>query len=239
MEYKVIIPAAGMGKRMGFEKNKLRIHLLNKPIIAYTIEVFEKDPWCSSILLVINEQDRTFMEELVKTSKFSKVKEIVKGGQERQESVYKGLKKIEKESIVLVHDGARPFVHVDDIHKLVQVTSRKGAAVLAVPVKDTIKRVKEGVIQETLVRSELWSIQTPQAFHLSLLKQAYDKAEQEKYIGTDDASLVENMGYKVEIVKGNYNNIKITTQEDLLFAHAIINNNDLLKKSNLKFKRQQ
>ena len=149
------------------------------------------------------------------------------------------MKKIEKESIVLVHDGARPFVHVDDIHKLVQVTSRKGAAVLAVPVKDTIKRVKEGVIQETLVRSELWSIQTPQAFHLSLLKQAYDKAEQEKYIGTDDASLVENMGHKVEIVKGNYNNIKITTQEDLLFAHAIINNNDLLKKSNLKFKRQQ
>lgn len=222
MEYNVVVAAAGMGKRMGYGKNKLRISLQNKPIIAYTLDVFEKDPWCSSIILVINEHDQDFMEELVRSREFMKVKAIVKGGRERQESVYEGLKKIEGESIVLIHDGARPFVRLEHIHKLVQVTSEKGSAVLAVPVKDTIKRVKDGVVEETIDRSELWSIQTPQAFQLSLLKEAHDVAVKEGFIGTDDASLVERIGYNVEIVEGDYNNIKITTQEDLHFAEAIL-----------------
>lgn len=222
MKYNVVIPAAGMGKRMGIGTNKLRISLQDKPIIAYTLDVFENDPWCSSIVLVVNEQDRDFMEDLVRSYKFMKVKAIVKGGRERQESVYEGLKRIKEECIVLVHDGARPFVRIEHIQKLVQVTSEKSAAILAVPVKDTIKRAKDGIVQETFDRSELWSIQTPQAFKLSLLKEAYEKAEMDGFTGTDDASLVERIGHHVEIVEGDYNNIKITTKEDLYFAEAII-----------------
>src|SRR5690606_5947261 len=157
------------------------------------------------------------MEDLVRSYKFMKVKAIVKGGRERQESVYEGLKRIKEECIVLVHDGARPFVRIEHIQKLVQVTSEKSAAILAVPVKDTIKRAKDGIVQETFDRSELWSIQTPQAFKLSLLKEAYEKAEMDGFTGTDDASLVERIGHHVEIVEGDYNNIKITTKEDLYF----------------------
>jgi 2-C-methyl-D-erythritol 4-phosphate cytidylyltransferase len=126
--------------------------------------------------------------------------------------------------IVLIHDGARPFVTKSLIHRLVEEVQQSGAAIAAVPVKDTIKRVKDLVVTETVERSSLWSVQTPQAFRRSLVLQAHEQAKKAGYIGTDDASLVERMGHDVKIVAGDYQNIKLTTPEDLIFAEAILAN---------------
>ncbi|WP_033827314.1 2-C-methyl-D-erythritol 4-phosphate cytidylyltransferase [Bacillus andreraoultii] len=222
MEYHVIIPAAGMGKRMGADKNKLLVEIEGAPIIIHTLSVFEQDEWCKSITLVVNKHDQKEVNQLVSKYNLMKVANVVEGGKERQESVFKGLEQIEGESIILIHDGARPFVKQHFVHQLVEKAASKGAAILAVPVKDTIKKVNNHLVEETINRATLMSIQTPQAFQLSLIKEAHRQAHQDGFIGTDDASLLERMGRKVYIVEGDYDNFKITTPEDLHFAKAII-----------------
>jgi 2-C-methyl-D-erythritol 4-phosphate cytidylyltransferase len=136
--------------------------------------------------------------------------------------VYNGLQAVDDVGIVLVHDGARPFISHKKIEDLVHKAQETGAATLAVPVKDTIKRVVNGVVVETVERSTLWSVQTPQAFIPSLVIDAHHQANKENYIGTDDASLIERIGNPVSIVLGDYTNIKLTTPEDLLLAKAIM-----------------
>ena len=207
---------------MGLGMNKLLLKLNDVPIIIHTLRVFEKDPWCKSIILVINEDDRVEMETHIKEYGIAKVAAFVPGGRERQESVYFGLQKVVSSQIVLVHDGARPFVKTTYIHQLVRTALDHGAAVLAVPVKDTIKRVENHFIDKTIERQYLWLAQTPQAFQLPLLKEAHERAETEGFLGTDDASLVERINKPVAIIKGDYDNIKITTKEDLLFAEALL-----------------
>ncbi|WAA09455.1 2-C-methyl-D-erythritol 4-phosphate cytidylyltransferase [Fervidibacillus albus] len=223
MQYKVIIPAAGMGKRMGYGKNKLFIPIRHTPIIVHTLAIFEKDEWCKEIILVINEKEREEIESLIQSYEITKVSKIINGGSERQQSVYAGLKTVNgDEEIVLIHDGARPMVNIAHIRKLVQEASLKGAAVLGVPVKDTIKKVKDGIVMETIDRATLWSIQTPQAFRASVIKTAHESAEKDRFLGTDDASLVERIGQNVIIIEGDYENIKITTKEDLFFAESLL-----------------
>jgi 2-C-methyl-D-erythritol 2,4-cyclodiphosphate synthase len=152
-----------------------------------------------------------------------KVKGIVPGGAQRQDSVYAALSTIPEDvDFVLVHDGARPFVTEETIEALIEGTVKHGAAVAAVPVKDTIKSAEDGIFSETLDRSRLYSIQTPQGFGRKLLKQAYERAFSENFYGTDDAVLVEKMGEKVYLVKGDYHNIKITTKEDIILGEAIL-----------------
>lgn len=129
---------------------------------------------------------------------------------------------MEEGDLVLVHDGARPFLTHESIEALLSKTILTGAATLAVPVKDTIKRAKDGVVVETVERSSLWSIQTPQAFHLPIILEAHEKAVRENFLGTDDASLLERVDQAVSIVAGEYTNIKITTPEDLYIAEAIL-----------------
>ncbi|MGO4890092.1 2-C-methyl-D-erythritol 4-phosphate cytidylyltransferase [Anaerobacillus sp. MEB173] len=222
MEYSVIIPAAGQGKRMGAGKNKQFIELLGKPVIIHTLYVFEADPWCKEIILVANEKEIELFRDLIKKYELKKVTKIVPGGSERQHSVHNGLQAITNENIVLIHDGARPFVKQPHIHQLTEQASLTGAAILAVPVKDTVKRVIESSVQETMERSSLWAVQTPQAFRMSVIKKAHEHAERQGFIGTDDASLVERF-HNVSVVEGDYLNIKLTTKEDLLFANAILN----------------
>lgn len=147
---------------------------------------------------------------------------IVSGGIERQHSVYNGLQAVKEGEIVLIHDGARPFIRLEKIHELVKEAQEHGAAIPAVPMKDTVKKVRNGMAEETVERSSLWAVQTPQAFRVSLVLEAHKRAQEEGYIGTDDASLVERMGKKVKIVEGDYRNIKLTTPDDLLFAEAIL-----------------
>lgn len=221
MEYHVIIPAAGIGKRMGANKNKLLVEINGVPILIHTLSVFEQDEWCKSITLVVNKHDQKEVNQLVSKYNLIKVANVVEGGEERQQSVYNGLNQIEGESIVLIHDGARPFIKQHFVHQLVEVAASEGAAILAVPVKDTIKKVNNNIVEETINRATLMSIQTPQAFQLSVIKEAHKQAQQDCFIGTDDASLLERIGRKVYIVEGDYDNFKITTPEDLDFANAI------------------
>ncbi|ARK28489.1 2-C-methyl-D-erythritol 4-phosphate cytidylyltransferase [Halalkalibacter krulwichiae] len=222
MNYSVVIPAAGQGKRMRAGKNKQFLELRGEPLIIHTLRLFDEDASCEQIVLVANQDEIETMRELVKQYGISKVSAILKGGKERQDSVRHGIECLTEDQIVLVHDGARPFITHEVISRLVTNAMKHGAAIVAVPVKDTIKRVKEGLVMETQKREELWSVQTPQAFKWSLISEAHQKACEHNVIGTDDASLVEWLGHEVSIVEGDYQNIKLTTPDDLLFAEAIL-----------------
>ena len=221
MFYEVVIPAAGQGKRMKAGKNKLFIELSGIPIIVYTLRVFEEDPDCRGIILSINPAEKDYFSQLIAAYGLKKVKKLVMGGKERQQSVYNGLQHAGEE-IILVHDGARPFINLGQISELTTAASLHGGSVIAVPVKDTIKKASNNKVVETVERSSLWAVQTPQAFRVSILKSAYEQAEAEEFLGTDDASLLERINEQVVIIEGNYDNIKITTQEDLYFAEAIL-----------------
>ncbi|KMY48193.1 2-C-methyl-D-erythritol 4-phosphate cytidylyltransferase [Peribacillus loiseleuriae] len=222
MFYEVVIPAAGQGKRMKAGKNKLFIELIDTPIIVYTLQVFDRDPDCKRIILTINPEEESIFTSLIEQYGIKKVTKLVPGGKERQQSVFNGVKEIKEDGLVLVHDGARPFIDHSLIKRLTEAASSHGGAIVAVPVKDTIKKVKENMVIETVERSSLWAVQTPQAFRVSILKKAHEEAEKDDYLGTDDASLLERKGQPVVIIEGDYDNIKITTQEDLYFAEAIL-----------------
>ncbi|RZT13753.1 2-C-methyl-D-erythritol 4-phosphate cytidylyltransferase [Fictibacillus sp. BK138] len=223
MNYWTVIPAAGQGKRMNAGISKQWIELLGEPVLKHTLDVFEKDPACSGIVLVGSERELKQMQDFVQTFQYTKVRQIVPGGSERQQSVYEGLKKVPEDAeLVLIHDAARPFITHYHISQLVENAAETGSAVLAVPVKDTVKRAVQNQVVETIDRSSLWAVQTPQAFRLSIVKEAHEKAAAEQYLGTDDASLVERIGHTVAIVMGDYHNIKLTTSDDLLFGQAIL-----------------
>lgn len=222
MFYEVVIPAAGQGKRMNAGKNKLFIELAQIPIIVHTLRVFEDDPNCRGIILSINPAEEAIFSGLISLYGFKKISKLTAGGSERQQSVFNGIRELSTSDIVLVHDGARPFIDSGMIAALADAASVHGGAVAAVPVKDTIKKAKDGAVLETVERSGLWAVQTPQAFRVSALLEAHKRAEAEGYLGTDDASLLERSGQPVVIIEGNYDNIKITTQEDLYFAEAIL-----------------
>jgi 2-C-methyl-D-erythritol 4-phosphate cytidylyltransferase len=222
MAYQVIIPAAGQGKRMGAGKNKLLIELNGVPVLIHTLLVFENDEECAEIILAVHPQDEAECCTLLTKYKITKVKRIVFGGKERQDSIYHALKTLTEDGIVLVHDAARPFIKKASIHLVAETAAKIGAAIIGVPAKDTIKKVHNGKVTETIERSSLWIVQTPQAFRMSLLLEAYKKAEKENFTGTDDASLVERLDAPIAMVEGDYDNIKLTTPEDLFFAEAIL-----------------
>ncbi|MBM4764966.1 2-C-methyl-D-erythritol 4-phosphate cytidylyltransferase [Bacillus sp. B15-48] len=225
MAYQVVIPAAGQGKRMGAGKNKLYITLEGIPVLIHTLRIFDEDEQCDGVILAIHRDDEEGFKDLLKTYQIKKVTELVYGGKERQNSVFNGIKTIHSDGIVLVHDAARPFIKKSTIHKLVQAAEEDGAAIVAVPVKDTVKRAENLQVTETIERSSLWAVQTPQAFRVSLVLQAHEQAETDQFIGTDDASLVERLHQKVVIIEGDYDNIKLTTPEDIYFAEAILKKN--------------
>ncbi|WP_138420211.1 2-C-methyl-D-erythritol 4-phosphate cytidylyltransferase [Aquibacillus sediminis] len=223
MTYNAIVLAAGLGKRMGAGENKQFITIKNKALILHTLDVFDRDSWCHSIVLVVNPKERQKMKDLVERYSYNTPVQMVNGGKERQESVYAGLKYLHglDERIVFIHDGARPFVSEANLHELAEVTNRKHAALLAVPVTDTIKQ-KHGTQLTTLDRKTLWAAQTPQAFRFDAILEAHRLAVEEQFIGTDDASLIERTGAEVDIVPGSYQNIKLTTPEDLERAQAFL-----------------
>ncbi|WP_018924696.1 2-C-methyl-D-erythritol 4-phosphate cytidylyltransferase [Salsuginibacillus kocurii] len=222
MSYAVIIPAAGQGKRMKAGLNKQFLHLRQLPLIIRTLRVFEQDEHCEEVIVVVNPEETEEMAVLFAEHGIQKVTNIVSGGKERQDSVYEGLKQVRSQEVVMVHDGARPFVTKERIHALEAEAKNSGGAVLAVPVTDTIKRASNSRVEETLARSELWAAQTPQAFKFEVLMDAYAQAVDQGFQGTDDSGLVEWNGYPVAIVEGDYDNIKLTTPEDMVRAEAII-----------------
>ncbi len=220
-----VIAAAGQSTRMNMDINKQYIDICGKPVLARTIQVFEDCSLVDEIILVVNRQDIVYCRQnILDEYSFSKVKALVSGGKSRQESVFNGLIEVDaKCGVVLIHDGARPFINEEKIAESINVTIEYGAACVAVPVKDTVKRVDSyGFIEETPDRSALWYVQTPQAFKYDLIMKAHKNALRDGFTATDDSTLIERMGLPVKLVMGEYNNIKITTCEDLKIAEAII-----------------
>jgi len=221
----VVIAAAGKGTRMNLDINKQYIEICRMPVLARTIEAFQECRFIDEIVLVINQNDLVYCKKnIIDAYGFTKVGKIVAGGDKRQQSVFKGLNEVSRDcEIVLIHDGARPFIREDVILESIAEAKDFGASCVAVPVKDTIKRSgSEGFFEETLQREGLWSIQTPQTFKYEIIKDAHEQAVKDGFEGTDDSVLVERLGLPVKIVMGSYDNIKITTQEDLAIGEAII-----------------
>ncbi|QYA42298.1 2-C-methyl-D-erythritol 4-phosphate cytidylyltransferase [Macrococcoides bohemicum] len=217
--YDVIIPAAGMGKRMQANQNKILLTINHKSILEHTVQVFQNDDNCRAIHLAAQRDEISTLQSML--TNYSKIDVITEGGSERQYSIYNVLKAIEPCEYVFVHDAARPFVTQDTLNKLYESVQQNHSVIAAVKVKDTIKRIENDQVTETLKRDELWQIQTPQVFEYQLLIDAYNKAYADQFLGTDDASLVERIS-KVHIVESDYDNIKITTPEDMFFAEAIL-----------------
>jgi 2-C-methyl-D-erythritol 4-phosphate cytidylyltransferase len=225
MKADAVIVSAGKGQRF-MEGKKKQFHFLEgKPILAHTLDKFETCPLIRSILLVVGQEDMDYcLKEVIEKYKFQKVSQIVPGGKRRQESVRNGMDALPKDSdIVAIHDGVRPFVTRAMIEDSIHSAVRYGAVVLAMPVKETIKMSHpDGTVLKTLDRESLWQVQTPQTFQVNVIKEAYLRATEDGFTGTDDASLVERTGVKVHILPGSYTNIKITTPEDLLLANLFL-----------------
>jgi 2-C-methyl-D-erythritol 4-phosphate cytidylyltransferase len=232
MKADAVIVSAGKGLRF-MEGKKKQFHSLGgKPILAHTLDKFETCPLIRSILLVVGQEDMDYcLKEIIEQYKFQKISQIVPGGKRRQESVKNGIDALPKDAdVVAIHDGVRPFVTKAMIEDTIHSAERVGAVVLAMPVKDTIKVSNpDGTVLKTLDRESLWQIQTPQTFRVSVIKEAYYRAAEDGFVGTDDASLVERLGVKVHILPGSYTNIKITTPEDLFLANLFLKT-DILSK---------
>jgi len=226
MKTQAIIVAAGRGIRLKKNQPKALIVLGKKPMVALTLQCFERCPSVDSLILVGPPDHLDHFRKLVKTFRIKKVAKIVPGGKTRCQSVSNGLKALDSDSeIVLIHDGARPFVSNKVIQETIRVAQKQGAAIAAVPVKSTIKEADSStmIVQETLDRSKLWEVQTPQAFKRDIILKAHRYNIDEDV--TDDAALVERMGVGVRIVVGDYHNMKVTTPEDLVLAEALMKNN--------------
>lgn len=223
MKVHVLIPAAGAGRRMGADVNKQYLVLADKPILAHTIELFEQHPSIDNIILIAPADEMTFVrDDIVNRYQFTKVRQIVAGGAERQDSVRNGLMAsgAAADDVVLIHDGVRPLLPTAMIDEIIETAAREGAALVAVPAKDTIKVVQDNKVVKTPDRSSIWLAQTPQAFRYQLIASAHEKAYNENYQATDDAQLAEWLGKPVTIVRGSYRNLKITTPEDLHLAES-------------------
>lgn len=221
-----IIVAGGSGKRMGSPVKKQYIELKGKEILAYTIEAFEKFEGVDDIIVVVGEEDiNKVNQEIVLKYGYTKVKKVVAGGTERQDSVYNGLLATDEATkYVMIHDGARPFVSKKVLEEALAKTKECKATIVAVPVKDTIKQIsaETGAVEATPKRETLWAVQTPQSFEKALLMNAYDRAQKKGLQVTDDSMIVEAYGKKVYVVTGDYTNIKITTPEDLILGESIL-----------------
>lgn len=213
----VVIVAAGTSQRMA-GINKLFAPLRKKPLLAWSVDTCQRYSLVQQIVLVLNDKDLARGRKLKKERGWSKVT-LCPGGARRQDSVREGLRQMRDCDWVMIHDGARPFLTPDLIANGLKVARQAGAAVAAVPVKDTIKLAdSENLIEETLQRDRLWAAQTPQIFRFDMITRAYENLTTEV---TDDATAVERLGYKVQLYMGDYKNIKVTTTEDLALARII------------------
>ena len=240
MYYKIkaIVPSAGIGERFGPNISKPFQKLRGKPLLVWSLEALESVEEIEEIIPVLREDIIEKGADIFKKYKLSKIKRIAQGGKERQDSVYNGLKLIDdKNCIVIIHDGVRPLIEKDLIEKTIKELliptppllkgDKRGlkgfdGVVLGVPVKDTIKEVKKGIIKKTLKRDSLWAIQTPQVFPYAIISKVYERSIRDGFYSTDDAALVEKYGGKIKVIMGSYRNIKITTPEDLITAESLL-----------------
>lgn len=216
-----VIAAGGKADRFGQDIPKQFIELEGVPIVVRSIEPFVKHPECTGVAVAVPAEWVDWMKGQVKERNWKDIVKVVKGGKQRGDSVYAGLKALKETDIVLVHDAARPFITTEMITKTAMKAWEYGGAAAAVPITDTIKRERDGIIIGTINRNGLWRVQTPQAFRFKVIMKVYKIARKQDFQGTDDAALLERFtGIKVKLVPGSEINIKITTPEDLKFAAA-------------------
>lgn len=224
--YTAIVLAAGKGTRMNSKIQKQFLEVEGKPVIYYSLKCFQESPLIRDIILVTGEESLSYCkEEIVKKFGFSKVKKVTVGGKERYDSVYAGLCACDNTDYVLIHDGARPFVTEEILERTCLSVKETGACVAGMPAKDTIKiSDRNKIVESTPAREKVWLVQTPQAFRYSLIKESYESIRCKDMSGiTDDAMIVEQeSGVKVALVHGSYENLKITTPEDLIIAEAFL-----------------
>ena len=222
MKVGAIIPAAGRGKRIGASVPKQFLEIQGKPLLHHTLTVFASCKLIDYVVLVMPQADVDEMGEDW-LNKYDIVREVVVGGEQRQDSVYNGFNSLEEGTdIIVVHDGVRPFTTPQMITATVEAAQQHGAAITAIPVSDTVKQAADGFVKQTVSRDGLWRVQTPQAFQYGLLQQAFKKAKKDSYYGTDEGSLIEYLGERVRIVPGSELNIKITRKEDLVLGESLL-----------------
>ncbi|NMB42174.1 MAG: 2-C-methyl-D-erythritol 4-phosphate cytidylyltransferase [Firmicutes bacterium] len=226
----LLIAAAGRGRRMGGEMNKVYLPLAGRPVLAHTLQVFLEMNFFRQVVVVVAPREKDLFRKQVLVPFFPDEKRIVllEGGSKRQHSVLNGLEYLHRNNpsgdfLICIHDGARPLVSRALVQNVLQEALLTGAAVAGVPLKDTVKEVDgNSIVLHTPPRENLRAIQTPQCFQFSLLWQAYCKAGKDKFLGSDDSSLVERTGIKVRVVTGEYENLKITTPDDLRTAETFL-----------------
>ncbi len=225
MKVAVIIPAAGVGKRLPGKIAKQFLEIHGKPVISWTVNRFLNLESLSTGVLVVHKDEIEHTRQLFADDQnFKKKFSIIAGGDHRQDSVFNGLTQLSDDmDIVLVHDGVRPLISREIIMESIRVAVDNGACITAVPVKDTVKRVRENQVLETIPREQVWQVQTPQTFRYEILYQAHQQARQMKYYATDEAALLEWLGIPISVIRGDYRNIKITTREDLIIAESLWN----------------
>lgn len=223
MSNTAVILAAGLGKRMQAGHNKQFIEICGQSVLTHTLTVFAQIPEIAKIVLVVRAGEEDTCRNMIPEIAENKTVLAI-GGKERQDSVHNGIRAITWEcEYILIHDGARPLITEEVIRRTLLAAQNSGAAICAVPVKDTIKQAdSDGNVLATIPRESLWAVQTPQVFRADLIRRAYENAYVHNHYGTDDASLVEYLGEKIKIVTGDYENIKITTPEDIPTAEQIL-----------------
>ena len=222
----LLIPAAGTGRRMGSDRNKLLLGVRSQPIISWTLKAAEASHYISWIGIISQPTDWQDFKAILAHQNLTKPVELIQGGSTRQESVYNGLQALPNSAMqVLIHDGARCLATGDLLDRCAYALSHCHSLIAAVPVKDTIKVVgANGIVQSTPDRRQLWAAQTPQGFDVKLLKQCHAEGIRQGWEVTDDAALCEKCGYNVQIVEGEETNLKVTTPQDLAIAEFILKN---------------
>lgn len=220
----LLIPAAGVGRRMGSDRNKLLLSLRGQPILAWTLQAAAASQSIEWIGLICQAIDQPDLLEILATTKLAKPVVLVPGGSTRQESVYNGLQALPPHADrVLIHDGARCLATPALFDRCAMELQNCSGLIAAIPVKDTIKVVDaDGIVEATPDRSRLWAAQTPQGFHVAPLKAAHDRGKAENWSVTDDAALFEKVGLPVKIVPGEETNLKVTTPDDLTIADRVL-----------------
>lgn len=226
-----IVLAAGRGTRMKHSVKKQFLSIAGKPIVYYALHCFEKSPLIQEIILVTGEDCVEYCQKnIIDKYGFRKVKQVVVGGEERYDSVYAGLLACGETDFVYIHDGTRPFIDHEMLERVLKGAKETGACVVGVPSKDTVKILdKERFVSKTPKRDRVWAVQTPQVFRYEIIRAVHDRARKGKMDGvTDDSMLVEKYSdCKVKMVEGSYENLKITTMEDLFVAEIILRGNEL------------
>ena len=219
-----IIAAAGQGSRMGGKRAKQFLELAGRPIIIHTIQAFEACEAIQEIIVVLPPADVRGFSAIAWPYNLGKVRAVVPGGVTRASSVLHGLQALERQDkdIVAVHDGSRPLVTTAEITRTVQAAEVSGAAILAAPIVDTVKEVRDGVVAATVPRNDLRRALTPQCFRYEILRQAYEQVDELDATLTDESSLVERLGMPVTVIEGSSRNIKVTRPEDLVIAEALL-----------------